>query len=63
MFTSDDFFLAAEADGGVRREKLRYAFVALFKFKVGGGGGESWGGGRGGDDAREKLREGTGSEV
>ena len=59
MFASDDFFLAAEADGGVRREKLCYAFVALFKFKVGGDGGESWGG----DDAREKLREGTGSEV
>ena len=62
MFASDDFFLAAEADGGVRREKLHYAFVALFKFKVGGGGGESWGGG-GEDDAREKLRERTGSEV
>ena len=45
MFASDDFFLAAEADGGVRREKLCYAFVALFKFKVGGDGGESWGGG------------------
>lgn len=59
MFVSDVFFLAAEADGGVRREKLRYAFVALFKFKVGGGGVESWGGG----DARRKLRERTGSEV